>query len=318
MIAKLNARTVESLKPTIGKRMDYHDTEVRGLTLRVTERGVKSWTVLYRHRGRLRRLTLGDATITLADARERARDAIRMRVEGRRTRPPRSRRAARPRRLATSPTDTSSGTRNGTSDRGKRTTGSSGPRSCRRGGSGRSRTSPGGTCGMLVEAIADRGAPIMANRTTALISKLFKFALDDELIDASPAVRIARPAPEQKRDRVLRTTSSGRCGQSFDALVAAMARVLQAAAHDGAAGRGSGGDALAGRRPGGRLVDDSGGARARTGWRTACRSRLGPGPSEGATATRGGRCRLRAGGRVAAAGSRAEAAATFAFRTSGP
>ena len=56
---------------------------------------------------------------------------------------------------------------------------------------------------MLVEAIADRGAPIMANRTTALLSKLFKFALDDELIEASPAVKISRPGAEQKRDRVL-------------------------------------------------------------------------------------------------------------------
>jgi hypothetical protein len=76
MIAKLTARTVEGLKPTPGKRMDYHDTEVAGLTLRVTERGAKSWTVMYRHRGRLRRLTLGSATVIgLADARERARDA---------------------------------------------------------------------------------------------------------------------------------------------------------------------------------------------------------------------------------------------------
>ena len=56
---------------------------------------------------------------------------------------------------------------------------------------------------LLVKAIADRGAPIMANRTTALLSKLFKFALDDELIEASPAVRISRPGAEQKRDRVL-------------------------------------------------------------------------------------------------------------------
>ena len=54
MIVKLNARTVESLKPT-SKRMDYHDTEARGLTLRVTPNGVKTWSVLYRHRGKLRR-----------------------------------------------------------------------------------------------------------------------------------------------------------------------------------------------------------------------------------------------------------------------
>ncbi len=58
---KLNARTVDSIKPTPGKRVDYFDSEVRGLALRVTEHGVKSWSVLYRHRGRLRRLTLGTA-----------------------------------------------------------------------------------------------------------------------------------------------------------------------------------------------------------------------------------------------------------------
>ena len=43
----------------------------------------------------------------------------------------------------------------------------------------------------------------LANRTTALLSKLFRFALDDELIETSPAVAIRRPAPERQRDRVL-------------------------------------------------------------------------------------------------------------------
>ena len=48
-----------------------------GLSLRVSARGKKTWTVLYRHRGRLRRLTLGGAdVISLAKARERARDEL--------------------------------------------------------------------------------------------------------------------------------------------------------------------------------------------------------------------------------------------------
>jgi hypothetical protein len=50
----------------------------------------------------------------------------------------------------------------------------------------------------------------MANRTTALLSKLFKFALDEELIDASPAVRITRPGTEQKRYRVQLLHVTGR------------------------------------------------------------------------------------------------------------
>ena len=45
MIKKLNARTVDSIKPTPGKRVDYFDSQVRGLVLRVAEHGAKSWSV---------------------------------------------------------------------------------------------------------------------------------------------------------------------------------------------------------------------------------------------------------------------------------
>jgi integrase len=46
-------------------------------------------------------------------------------------------------------------------------------------------------------------APIAANRLLALISVIFTFALDEEFIDASPAVRIKRPGTEVARERVL-------------------------------------------------------------------------------------------------------------------
>src|SRR4051812_10683283 len=72
----LTARTVKSIKPT-STRVEYFDTEVPGLALRVSPTGAKSWTVFYRHRGRLRRLTIGSAkAITLAKARIRARDEL--------------------------------------------------------------------------------------------------------------------------------------------------------------------------------------------------------------------------------------------------
>lgn len=58
----------------------------------------------------------------------------------------------------------------------------------------------------------------MANRTTALLSKMFRFALDDDLIESSPAVGIARPAPEQKRDRVLTEDEIRQLWTAFDAL----------------------------------------------------------------------------------------------------
>jgi hypothetical protein len=63
----------------------------------------------------------------------------------------------------------------------------------------------------LVESIArKREAPIMANRTLGVLSRMFNFALDREWIEANPASRIPEPGEEQSRDRVLSTLKAGR------------------------------------------------------------------------------------------------------------
>src|SRR5262249_47296059 len=54
----------------------------------------------------------------------------------------------------------------------------------------------------LVERVAER-APIMANRPLALVRKMLNFAVDHDWIDANPASRVEKPAPEHSRDRVL-------------------------------------------------------------------------------------------------------------------
>lgn len=46
-------------------------------------------------------------------------------------------------------------------------------------------------------------APVAANRLLAVIRKFFNWALDEEIIDASPAARITPPSPEVERERVL-------------------------------------------------------------------------------------------------------------------
>src|SRR6476646_8924745 len=48
-----------------------------------------------------------------------------------------------------------------------------------------------------------RTAPIAANRLLALISSIFSWALDEEIVGASPAVRIKRPGEEVERERSL-------------------------------------------------------------------------------------------------------------------
>lgn len=55
----------------------------------------------------------------------------------------------------------------------------------------------------LVERVADRGAPVMANRVLAVVRKMLNFAVDHDWIDANPAARVQKPAPETSRDRVL-------------------------------------------------------------------------------------------------------------------
>lgn len=55
----------------------------------------------------------------------------------------------------------------------------------------------------LLDAIVDRGAPVMATATHAVIRKLFYWAVDREIIDVSPCIRVPKPAIPAERDRVL-------------------------------------------------------------------------------------------------------------------
>jgi integrase len=219
----LTARTVESIKPTQGKRVEYFDTQIPGLALRVTPTGSKSWTVLYRHRSRLRRLTLGKASVlSLADARDRARDFLHDATKG---------------------ADPATAKQDG---RKAQTIGDLADLYIQKWAKPRKRSWKADDnllrrkvlprwrhraivditrqdVRLLVEQVAEAGAPIVANRVAALLSKLFAFALDRDLVTASPAVRIPRPGHEQARDRVLTEDELRALWRSFSALAPPMA-----------------------------------------------------------------------------------------------
>jgi integrase len=55
----------------------------------------------------------------------------------------------------------------------------------------------------LVEAIADTGRPIMANRVLAHVRKLFSWAEGRDIIDRNPSSAVAKPGAETSRSRVL-------------------------------------------------------------------------------------------------------------------
>jgi integrase len=56
---------------------------------------------------------------------------------------------------------------------------------------------------VLIEAIADRGSPITANRCLALVRKMLNFGISKDWIEANPAALMPKPGAERSRDRVL-------------------------------------------------------------------------------------------------------------------
>jgi hypothetical protein len=75
---KLTAMSVANAKLPEQGRVEYWDAALPGFGLRVTAKGAKSWTMIYRASGQQRRMTLGHyPTLPLSAARDRARAALR-------------------------------------------------------------------------------------------------------------------------------------------------------------------------------------------------------------------------------------------------
>jgi len=203
MTVNLTTRTVASLKPVPGQRAEFFDETVTGLAVRVTEHGVKSWTVLYRVGGRQRRLTLGRyPTIGLAKARKLATRALRAAADG--EDPATDKRAAR---LGETVGDLAKAYLEKHAKAQKRSWREDDrklnvevlPRWRHRKVKELTRRD----VRELVEAIADRGAPVQANRVLALISTMLNFAIRRDWVEANVASLIEPPGQERSRDRVL-------------------------------------------------------------------------------------------------------------------
>ena len=76
MQEKLTDRFIQTVKPPTKGRLVVTDTEVSGLTLRVTEKGRKSWLIRYRPKGQKQQNHVPGLypAIKLADARQQARE----------------------------------------------------------------------------------------------------------------------------------------------------------------------------------------------------------------------------------------------------
>ena len=210
--ASLTDRFIGSLRsPT---RIVYFDTKARGLALRVTPSGVKTWAFVYRAAGKPRWLTLGSyPSLTLADARELALDK-RHTVDVEKRDPAGEQRAAREVAKSPAPPTTPVFTFADlaklyeTFAKGKKKTwqddiGKTKKYLLPAWGAMPLRDITRVHVHELLDTLAAKGMTVGVNRVQALISRLFTVALDRSLVNAHPAARMMKRFKEQSSDRVL-------------------------------------------------------------------------------------------------------------------
>lgn len=194
-------------KPAKG-RIELADATCRGLEFRITAAGNRSWSYRYRAAGsgKLSRATIGPYPgVSLADARLRA-DAMRAGVAGGENPSEAKRRAKR---------EAPGRTYKALADRylaeyARREKKSAGqdernlnlhvlPKWKDRD----YRTLRRADVIELIEGILSTGKQVLANRVQSLISGVFSFAVDSDLIDANPCTRLKRRGQERAGERVL-------------------------------------------------------------------------------------------------------------------
>jgi integrase len=202
----INDTTIRSIKPPASGTVDYFDDLTPGLSLRITAKGIRSWTVFYRDKNaRQKRLTLGRyPAVKLVDARELARNAQRSVAHG--GDPGVDKRAAREvltfGKLANRYLEDYAKLNKKSWEEDERQINADLlPK-------WKSRPAvdvKSEDLLALLNAKVKNGAPVAANRLRALVSCIFTFGADQRLVPATsnPVIGVKKPTKEASRDRVL-------------------------------------------------------------------------------------------------------------------
>jgi integrase len=206
-VTKLTARSVENADAPDKGRIEIWDTLVRGLGLRITDKGAKSWVVMYRVDGRLRRYTLGAyPTMNLSAAREQGREALIAVGKGRDPADEKIK-ARRAPRNAPDTVDRIVDQFIARYAKPKNRSWQETERIFRRyvipaWGKLPITEITRRDIIALLDPIVER-APYMANRVHASVRRLFNWCLERDLITISPAANVKPPGVETSRDRIL-------------------------------------------------------------------------------------------------------------------
>ena len=193
---------------------DHFDEKVTGLCVRVRESGHRSWSLMFRVNGRLRRWTIGPyPDVSLVEARERARDAL---AEVRKGGDPAARKKA---------------------DREAETFGELAARYIKEYAKPRKRKWKGDEQTLrrhvlplwknvpvrkirradVKALLKEMPGEVFPNRVRALLSKVFNFARDEDIVEVNPVLGTPR-RPERSRDRVLIDEEIRQVWESGDAV----------------------------------------------------------------------------------------------------
>jgi len=212
MAKPLTQFTIDNLRPAATRR-EVPDGRVGGLYLIVQPSGAKSWAARYRFDGKQKKHTLGPyPALDLAAARRRALEALGDVAGGKD--PAAVKRAAKEaRKTEQSPNDRIDNVAKAFTEKYlKRRVGDGWAREAERLlrkeilpviGSKRLRDVRRADAIDILDGIVDRGAPFTANRALAVLTRLGNWAVEREIIAASPFDKIKRPAVEASRERVL-------------------------------------------------------------------------------------------------------------------
>ena len=202
MAQGLTDTRIRNLKPPPAGRLEITDPICRGLCMRVTANGVKTFAFRYRVNGRPERLTLGTyPDLTLRDARRRT-DQLRHGILAGEN-PSAVKRQAPSRTFA----DLAARYIEEHSRRHKRSVDADErnlrlhilPKWAQRDFTTITRAD----VIALIERIISAGKPVLANRVQALVSSIFTFALDAGLITTHPAIKLRKRGRETIKTRVL-------------------------------------------------------------------------------------------------------------------
>lgn len=204
---KLTAAAVDKMQPT-DRRQEIPDSLCTGLYLTVQPSGKKGWQVRYRHGGVHRRMSLGGyPVLSLADARQRAREALAAVTEGRD--PAGEVKAAK----APKPEDDRDKIKTLIGQYDKRHLSKLKSGSVVRRELDRFVVAAWGERDIhsltkrdvidLLDGIADSGRVVTANRVRAYLNKFLNWAVERDILPLSPATGVKPVAKEASRDRVL-------------------------------------------------------------------------------------------------------------------